>query len=184
MNKDIKKLDLRSGNVWLGGLLVLMGISFLLGELFDIRIGRFIWPFFIIVPGVLLFLVALTLDDDSGQAVASVGGLVTMVGLILFYQNISGHYTSWSYAWALVAPTSIGLGLLSYGWLKQKPELRQRGWDVAKVGLGIFIVAAIFFEFIIGISGFGFGSSGWPLLLIGLGLFLLIRNLTVSWRKA
>lgn len=181
---EIKKSGLRSGNVWLGGLLILLGIVFLLGELFDIRLGQFIWPFFVIVPGVLLFLLALALDNDSGQAVASVGGLVTMVGLILLYQNVSGHYTSWSYAWALVAPTSIGLGLLSYGWLKHKPELQQRGWDVAKVGLSIFVVAAVFFEFIIGVSGFGLGRIGWPLLLIGLGLFLFIRNLSVSWHKA
>lgn len=184
MNTQTKNSGLRSGNLWLGGLLILLGIGFLLGELFDIQIGRFIWPFFIIGPGVSLFLLALAFDDDSGQALASIGGLVTMVGLILLYQNISGHYASWSYAWALVAPTSIGLGMLSYGWLKQKPELRQRGWDVAKVGLGIFIVAAVFFEFIIGVSGFGFGAFSWPLLLIGLGLFLFIRNLNVSWHKS
>jgi hypothetical protein len=133
---------------------------------------------------VLLFLIALALDDDGGQALASIGGLITMVGLILLYQNVFDHYASWSYAWALVAPTSIGLGLLSYGWLKQKPELRKRGWDVAKVGLGIFIVAAIFFEFIIGVSGFGLGEFSWPLLLIGLGLFFLIRNLNINWHKA
>lgn len=184
MAKQLKNSNFRSGNVWLGGLLVLLGIAFLLGEMFDIHIGHFIWPFFVIVPGILLFLVALTLAGDNGQAAASVSGIVTMVGLILLYQNISGHYTSWSYAWALVAPTSIGLGLLSYGWLKNEPELRQRGWDVAKVGLGIFVVAAIFFEFIMGVSGFGLGHFSWPLLLIGLGLLLLIRNLTVSWHKA
>jgi hypothetical protein len=184
MNKRVRTSNFYTGKVWLGGLLILLGIAFLLGEFFDIRVGRFIWPFFILGPGILLFLIALTLEGDNGQALAAVGGLVTMVGLILLYQNVTGHYTSWSYAWALIAPTSIGLGLFGYGWLKNNPDLRKRGWNVAKVGLGIFVAAAIFFEFIIGVSGLGLGGFSWPLLLIGLGLFLFIRNLTVSWRKA
>lgn len=184
MNKQIGTHGLHTGNLVLGGLLILLGIVFLVGELLNIRLGHFIWPFFVIGPGVALFLLALAFDDDTGQALASVSGLVTMVGLILFFQNVTGVWASWSYAWALVAPTSIGLGLFAYGWLKHKAELRQKGWDVAKVGLGIFIVAAIFFELIIGVSGFGLGRFGWPLLLIGLGVFLFARNLIASWRKA
>jgi hypothetical protein len=74
--------------------------------------------------------------------------------------------------------------LFCYGSLKNKPELRQKGWDVVKVGLSIFIVAALFFEFIIGVSGFGLGQFGWPLLLIALGIYLFVRNLNASWRKA
>ena len=184
MNKQIGTHGLHAGNFVLGGLLILLGIVFLIGELLNIRLGHFIWPFFVVGPGVLLFLLALAFDDDTGQALASVGGLVTMVGLILFFQNVTGFWASWSYAWALVAPTSLGLGLFAYGWLKHKSELRQKGWDVAKVGLGIFIVAAVFFELIIGVSGFGLGRFGWPLLLIGLGIFLFARNLISSWRKA
>ncbi len=184
MNKQIGTHGLHAGNFVLGGLLILLGVVFLIGELLNIRLGHFIWPFFVIGPGIALFLLALAFDDDTGQALASVGGLVTMVGLILFFQNVTGFWASWSYAWALVAPTSLGLGLLAYGWLKHKSELRQKGWDVAKVGLGIFIVAAVFFELIIGVSGFGLGRFGWPLLLIGLGIFLFARNLISSWRKA
>ena len=37
---------------------------------------------------------------------------------------------------------------------------------------------------IIGVSGFGLGRFGWPLLLIALGVFLFLRNLRASWRKA
>ncbi len=184
MNKQVESHGLRSGNVLLGGLFILLGLVFLIGELLNIRITHFIWPFFIIGPGVLLFLVALAFDDDTGQALASVSGVITMVGLILFYQNVSDRWASWSYAWALVAPTSIGLALLCYGWLKNKPDLRQSGWDMTKVGLGLFIVAAIFFELIIGVSGSGLGRFGWPLLLIALGVFLFLRNLRASWRKA
>lgn len=185
MEKEVKvQSDRSSGRMLLGGLLILLGIVFLLGELLNIRVGHIVWPFFIIGPGVLLFLLALIVDDAAGQALAIVGGIITMIGVILFYQNVFNHWESWSYAWALVAPTSVGLSLLGYGWLKNKPEARQSGWDVTKVGLSIFVVAAIFFELVIGVSGFGLGRVGWPLLLIALGLFLLIRNVGAAWRKA
>jgi len=43
-------------------------------------------------------------------------------------------------------------------------------------------VGGFFFELILGISGFGLGGLGWPLLLIGLGVLLLVGNL-LSARK-
>jgi hypothetical protein len=50
-----KSQGFHPGHALLGGLLILLGIVFLVGELFDIRIGSFLWPFFIIGPGVALF---------------------------------------------------------------------------------------------------------------------------------
>jgi hypothetical protein len=171
------------GTLLLGGLLILLGIVFLVGELFNIRIGSFIWPFFIMGPGVVLFLLSLAMDEDAGKGMAAVGGLVSMVGLILFFQNATGFWASWSYAWALIAPTSVGLGMFAYAWAKGIPELRRESLHLIKVGLGIFVAAAIFFELVIGVSGFGLGHFGWPLLLIALGIFLFARNLTTGWRK-
>ena len=45
-----------------------------------------------------------------------VGGTVaTTVGLVLLYQNNTGHWESWAYAWALVGPAASGLGLALWG---------------------------------------------------------------------
>jgi hypothetical protein len=183
MSDKVENKGIRPGNVLLGGLLVFLGVIFLLGEILNIHIGEFLWPFFIIGPGVALFLLSLAVDNEPGRGLASVGGLVTMVGLILFYQNVTGHWASWAYAWALVAPTSIGLGMFAYGLLKGKAEIRKEGWDITKVGLAIFVVGAIFFELIIGVSGFGLGRFGWPVVLIVLGVFLLFRNLSAGWHN-
>lgn len=184
MSENSKKQIVYPGNAALGGILIVLGIVFLLGQMFDIRIGQFVWPFFIIVPGVFLFFLALSLEAPAGEPLSIVGSIVTMVGLLLFYQSITGHWESWTYAWALVAPTSPGLGQILYGTLKGRPETVKTGKDLTKVGLGIFVVAAIFFELIIGVGGFGLGRVGWPLLLIVLGILLLLRNLSLSWRKA
>ena len=41
----------------------------------------------------------------------------------------------------------------------------------------------VFFELIIGISGFGLGEFGWPLLLIGLGVIIVVYSLFFQKKK-
>ena len=50
-----------------------------------------------------------------GFAIA--GSIVTTVGSVLLYQQTTGHWESWAYAWALVGPGAAGLGMLVYGLL-------------------------------------------------------------------
>jgi hypothetical protein len=96
--------------------------------------------------------------------------------VILLYQNIADHFESWAYAWALVLPTSIGLGQMAYGSLKGREEMVVTGRRLALIGVVLFLVGVFFFELAIGISGFGFGLErfGWPLLLVIVGILLLI----------
>lgn len=168
-----------SASLVFGVILILLGILFLAGQVLRIDVGALIWPFFIIAPGVALFVLALVTRGAASEPLAYVGSLVTMVGLILLYQNTTGHWQSWAYAWALVAPTSIGLGQIIYGTFKSRQELVKAGLRVAAIGGAMFLVGIVFFELIIGISGFGLGPVGWPLLLIGLGVLLLVASL---WR--
>jgi hypothetical protein len=171
----------RNVTMALGGVLIIVGILFMLGQLFNIHLGRFVWPFYIIVPGVLLFVFALTTGGSASEGLAIFGSVVTMTGILLLYQNTFDHFQSWAYAWALVAPTSIGLGQIIYGSIKDREQMVVNGRRLATIGGVIFLVGAIFFELIIGISGFGLGRLGlgsyaWAILLIGLGVFILLRT--------
>lgn len=172
------------GNALGGILLIGLGLVFLLGQIFDIHVGRYVWPFMIIIPGVLLFVASLAAAEEPARTLAIIGGIVTMVGVILWVQSITDWWASWAYAWALVAPTGPGVGLWLLGTAKRSDELVKSGKDLVRVGLVLFVSTAVFFELIIGISGFGLGHYGWPLLLILLGLFLLVRNIGQSWRNA
>lgn len=176
MTTNNKNRSSRGGSYALGVALIILGGLFLLGQLFDIDVGSFAWPLFIILPGLLLFAFALVTGGEVGEVVSVLGSMVTMTGLLLFYQNTFNHFQSWAYAWALVAPTSIGLGRMVYGSLKGNPHSVQAGQRLATIGGAIFLVGAIFFELVINISGFGPGGIGWPILLIGLGAFFLLRN--------
>lgn len=166
-----------NANMMLGAVLVALGILFFVGQVVDVNLGRFAWPYFIIVPGVLLFALALGVGSSAGEPLAVLGSIVTMVGALLLYQSLTGHWASWAYAWALVAPTSIGLGQVIYGTLRGQSHVVATGTRLATIGLAIFLVGAVFFELVIGIGGFGLGRNGWPVLLIGLGLLVLLADL-------
>jgi hypothetical protein len=181
-DKPINKPGSRLISTLLGGGLILLGVLFLFGRLvgalFDFDIGHYAWPFFVIAPGVLLFMLSFTFERKAGISVAIFGGMLATIGTILLVQNTFDLYATWSYAWALVAPTSIGLAKLVYGALRGLGDEIKIGLYLAGIGLGIFVFAAFFFELVIGISGFRFGEAWycWPGLLIGLGIVVLFSN--------
>ncbi len=164
-----------------GAALIVIGIAFWLNQYYGLRLARFSWPFFVIVPGILAFVFALSLEEKAGKWLAHVGSVITMAGFLLLYQNTFKHFESWAYAWALVLPTSIGIGQLIYGSLKNLESVVANGKRYIKYGITIFAVGFIFFELVIGISGFGlnkivFGGYFFPLLLMALGTFFIFRR--------
>ncbi|MCJ7529766.1 MAG: hypothetical protein MUO64_01880 [Anaerolineales bacterium] len=167
----------------LGITLVGLGFFLLIGTAFNIRLWPLMWPFIYILPGVILFNVALKAKGDFSEPLAITSSIITMLGLIFLYQSITGHWQSWAYIWSLIAPTSIGLGEIIYGIRKGQAYTVQIGKTLVKIGLAIFLVGFVFFEMIIRISGFGMGRFGWPVLLILLGLLALFRNLLPGGRK-
>ena len=154
----------------LATLAILAGILFLADGMFADRLGANLWPLRIIVPGVALFVGTLFMDEKIGVPLSIVSATTTMTGVILMVHVLTDYWATWAYSWTLLYPTAVGFGLLAYGLAKSNPKLRRTGWRHTKVGLGLFLVFGVFFEFIIGLGGFNL-NYGWPLLLISLGLF-------------
>jgi len=167
------------GPILLGAGLLFMGFLLLAGRFLHIPFNNFLWPFIFIVPGVLVFLSALSSESSSGEGLSIVGGILSMLGFVFLMQTITGLWASWAYIWALVAPTSIGLSQMVYGNLKNRDAIAASGWRLTKIGLSIFVVGFLFFELIIGISGFGlaqFGLPVFPMILIFAGAIMLARS--------
>lgn len=175
----------RGGNTLLGATLVVIGALFLFGQLFHLDLGHYAWPFFVIAPGVALFLVGLLTGDRAGEGLAIAGSIVTVTGLVLLVQNTIDDFESWAYAWALIFPGSIGLGMLVYGLMTGRSSLVRPGLRTGAVGAVIFLIGAIFFEGVIGISGHRFGHSAGvavSALVIGLGLVWLATTMMSARR--
>jgi hypothetical protein len=184
MSQQLKTQFQGGSGKLLGALLIALGVLFFLGQLFRIDVGHWGWPFFILVPGAALFALGMASDNHVSHPLIILGSVTTAVGVLLFYQNMVDHWESWAYAWALIAPTAIGIGEMIYGSVKGHAEAVTTGTRLVTIGLIIFAVGAVFFELVIGIGGFGLGGWVWAILLIGLGAYLLLRNAMGGTHKA
>ena len=155
--------------------LILVGALALLGQFASIDWGRYAWPLFILVPGVVL-----AAAGWRGQYGLLIGGfVVTTVGLILLVQNLTGFFASWAYAWTLI-PSAVGLALLLQGRRGGREDLLSAGRWMLTVWPLTFLVGFIFFELVLGIDGFRnqvFARYALPAVLIAGGGALLLRNL-------
>ena len=175
MAEETKAKSPEQWRIVLGVVLIALGVFFLLGQMLDLDIWAFGWPIFVLLPGMILLAISITAGGKVGEPLAIGGSLLTVLGLLFFYQNTTNHWESWAYAWALVAPTSIGLGQMLYGTVKDQDALVKSGKQLVLIGGAIFLCGFVFFELIIGISGLGLSSFGWSLLLIGLGAILILH---------
>ncbi len=168
----------------LGIILVLVGGAFLAAQLLDLRIGEIPWPAWIIGPGVVLMLAGFLVSFGSGMVIG--GTVVTVIGLLLLYQDATDHWESWAYAWALVAPGASGLGIMLAGVRDGHPSAVRAGFSQAILGLGIFAVGYLFFEGILNISGRRLPLPGWvvPAGVVALGALILVRGLVERGHKA
>ncbi len=177
--------------VW-AAILISVGVVWLVLQAFHVALGAYLWPLWILVPGLATLVGGLALGAKStrqGRADAegaeeplvAIGSVISAVGLLLFYQNATTHWESWAYAWALVAPTAVGLGLWLLGALKARRDMIATGRTMTTIGLILFCVFGIFFELIIGISGRAWPRLAWPIALVVLGGLLVVRAL---WPKA
>jgi hypothetical protein len=148
-------------------------------------VGRVAWPVFVIVPGLGLLGLGLAAPDRAGVVLATIGGVVTMVGLVLGVQHATDRFDTWAYAWTLVVLVGPGIGRWLLGVVRGRGDLASSGGWLIAAGLVAFLVLAVFLEVVLGIGGRGYGApSGYGLvvLLIVAGLVLLGRRLLAARR--
>lgn len=163
------------GRVIFALLLILFGAYFLAMQFFPaLRIyslNEANWPLIVVGVGVLLLVIGI-LTGNHGMMVPAcvVGG----IGGILYWQNATGNWGSWAYAWTLI-PGFVGVGVFLVNLLQG--NLRQAiiaGGAPILISLAAFLIFASFFG---AIGAFG---QYWPLLLVLLGVILLAQ---VFWKR-
>jgi hypothetical protein len=149
-----------------GTILILLGVFFLVVRIIPGFIDNLTWPFIIIGVGVV-FLVMAIVTWTPGLAVP--GCIIGGIGGILYWQNLTGHWETWAYAWALI-PGFVGVGILAAELLEGRPlkALLDGGWLVL-ISLVLFFLFGSFFG---SIPWFG---SSWAILLIVIGVLIILR---------
>lgn len=178
----------RDAPILLGGLLVLAGAAAFAMQSAGVHIGDLVgeggWPFFVIVPGVLLLLAAFVASPPRGIGFAIAGSIVTTVGLILLYQNATGAWESWAYVWALI-PGAAGVAMVVYGTIASDSGLLAAGTRMATISALLFVVGLWFFGpvFTNGRPPLDL-DAWWPIALVAVGALLLVSALIAPRGRA
>ena len=162
----------RRTNLIGGIVLILVGVYFLAVQLFP-ELGptlniEFSWPLILVGVGGFLLLFGLLVNAPDMAVPACI---VAGIGGILYYQNMTGDWASWAYAWALI-PGFAGLGSIVAGLLKGNSSRQVRE------GMSMIVVSAILFV-IFGsfLGGLDLLGPYWPVLLILAGLWVLVSGI-------
>ncbi len=125
------------------------------------------WPLSIIGIGAI-FLVAAIASNVPGLVIPAfiIGG----IGSLLFYQNATGDWDSWAYAWSLI-PGFVGVSLLFFSLLAKDKGASKAGFILIFISTVLFVVFGSF------LGGPDEIIRYWPLLLIGLGIWSMTRSL-------
>jgi hypothetical protein len=156
----------KQGSVLLGVLFIVAGLFFLAAELWPglAELVNFVrlWPLILLGLGGLFVLNALV--NEPATAVAGI--ILTTIGSILLYQNITGHWGFWQ-LWLLM-PGAVGLGIGLYSLLAHKLK---ETWLAVVILVGLSVVLFLLF------TGGMWLNWLWPLALIVAGFVLLLKNL-------
>jgi hypothetical protein len=164
--------DQRRPGIAAGLLLVLFGAALLalqvvpgLRTWLDISFG---WTTIIIGIGAIMLLAGLV---TSQPGLVTGGCIVAGIGGILYWQNATGAWASWAYAWTLI-PAFAGLGTILAGAMQGDfpRSLRLGLWQILTSAV-LFLIFAAF------LGGPNLLGVYWPVLIIGLGVILLFQSL-------
>ena len=160
-----------AGSLIAGTILIVFGLLALGRHLIPAIAWGSIWPFAIIAFGALFFF-AMLAGGKQSAAFAIPGSIISGIGLILLFQNITGRWESMSYFWALIL-MFVGLGIYIMGWYGGDANQKRSGFGLMKVGFILFIIFGAFFEILIFSS---FNNLVFPVLLILLGIYLILSR--------
>jgi len=155
----------------LGLILVLLGAWFIAQRqvpALDHWVNTYMtWPMSLVAIGGAILLIGL-LVGAPGMAIPA--AIVSGIGGILVYQNLSKDFTSWSFMWALI-PGFVGVGTILAGMLSNNRHQARSGLNLIVTSALLFVIfAAIFGHLSI------LGAYGPAVLLILVGVWFLARG--------
>ncbi len=159
-------------NLFLGLLLVAIGVWLVITRqvpaLQHWIDQNFAWPMWTIAAGVLVLFIGL-ITGAPGMAIPA--AIIAGVGGILYYQNATGNWESWSYMWTLF-PGFVGVGTILAGLLGEDTRHNLvHGLNLIVISAALFLIFASFFG---GLSILG--PYGPAIILIALGVYILLRG--------
>jgi hypothetical protein len=159
---------------WLAVGLIAAGLGLLAVNIFNIDLMEYLWPAFIVGPGLVLLLPAYkstSKRDNILNFLAIPGAMMVALGSLMFLMNLVDHFESMAYIWPLVISAGV-VGLMYMERFDPDSTVHENGHRFIRVMVMAFMGSALFFEVLV------FESLGgwWPMLLVGLGVYVILKN--------
>ena len=158
----------KSNFAW-GIILILFGAFLLANQIVPGLKAIVDWPWIILGVGAVFILLAI-FTRTGGLAIP--GSIIGGIGAILFYQNLTGNWETWAFAWSLIPGfAGIGIALATLISPRENPDGLTASLILISISLVLFFIfgGARFF----GVESFIL----WPIVIIALGLFLLVKGI-------
>lgn len=161
---------MRRNNMFWGILLIVFGILILINRIYGIHLIsiNYLWPLFILIPGLSFELGYFSRRRDAGLLVP--GGILTTIGLLFLFQT----YTNWRLAEIIwpICVLSVAIGLLQlYVFGHRHLGLLIPVFILGCIG-GIGLVSILFGAFLPWLNY----NLLLPIVFILLGIYILLKN--------
>jgi hypothetical protein len=161
----------RAGSLVAGSVLVVFGALALVAELTkSFSFWSTFWPFILVGIGVIFF-VGMFAGGKSTAGLAIPGAVFVGIGLMMFIQNLTSHWESWSYAWTVII-MFVGVGITIMGMWARDEHQRRAGLRVLNIGVVMFVIFGAFFEMMF--NNAPYAQIFFPIALIALGGYLVV----------
>lgn len=159
--------------------MIAFGLLSLAGQLFrNIVNWSYLWPLTVIVFGALFF-AGMFIGGKQVSGLAIPGSIITGIGLLLLFQNLTSYWESWSYGWTLII-MFVGAGIYLAGMYGNDEGQKRAGGRVMRTGFVLFVIFGAFFEMIFSLDrSAGLRGLVFPALMIILGAYLIVRRLNL-----
>ncbi len=165
----------------LGLVLIGIGILYLAGRWSGLLPLGLLWPAILLISGLACWGVFAAGGLNAGP-LAIAASLLSAIGLVLLYENLTGDGSTWSYSWGLVI-AALGAGLVLHGRRAGQPAVRRAGGALLQQGVFLFILFGLLSSLLWNDPQRGYGLFG--LLATLFGLYLLVRrSILLLSRKA
>ena len=152
-------------NILLGSLFILFGVVLGISLLTDLRFE--FWPFFILIPGLIFELAFFKSPKKSDPGLLVPGGILTVIGLLYFFETLTGWKYS-AHTWP-VYMLAVAVGLLQlYIFGKREKGLL----------IPVYILTGIFIIFMVGnmTSIFEYFKYIGPAVIIIIGIVIVLTG--------
>ena len=157
----------------LGIILILLGAWLVatkqIPELRSWLSNNYVWPMWVIGAGAIILIIGMLVGAPSMAIPACI---VAGVGGILYYQNATSDFSSWSYMWTLI-PGFVGAGSILTGLLGENSRHNfSQGVNALATSAVLFLIFATVFG---GLTLLG--NYSLAVILILLGVYIVVRGL-------